>query len=329
MNHYELNENYLNRQMNKTKAYFDINDLKLQDIHGNCKDEFSITRRHLDNEKIKSIYESAFLFSLLYNFAKEIEPEQKKLLDKGQFKEASTDTQIDSIKEKVFEFLNRNDTQLKNEEKHNHDLWNSNDLNDLRAIFQQTKNDNQSLKSRILVLEQENKELKDKYEKLKNETQSLPDEKLTLEKENKRLVIVINEMEKELIQNRHDIELLIKEVKYLKNSLDVEKKQKQELLNEREQFEFKLRKYENEFLTLKSNLKLKYKTIFDNLKLKCESKLREKHKELKTVKEELVSEKETHLKTQSALKQLRMHFMGELFPDNSTSKLASNQIKVI
>jgi hypothetical protein len=320
--------------MNIKKAFFDINDLKLQDIQAPTNNKRSFTRTHLDDNELKSIYESAFLFSLLYNFAKENQPKPKEILDNSQFKEASTDTQIDLIKEKVFEFLNRNDIRTNSEEKynkyHNRDeLWNSDDLNDLRSIFYQTKDENQSLRSRILVMELENKELKEKYEQLKNDTRLLPDEKFTLEKENKRVTILIQEMEKELIHNAKDIDLLVKEGKYLKSNLDLEKKQNQVLLNKCEQFEFKLRKYENDLLTMKSELKLKYKTICDNFKLKCENKLKEKQKELKKVKEELTNEKETHLKTQSALKQLRMHFMGELFPDNSASKLTNNQIKVV
>lgn len=131
------------------EPFFRLEDLDLNEN----KNHHFIPGSHIEPERLTSIYQQAFIYDLLYKFAKEYLPDVKDSNKNKEVRNASipsekdqaTDTTIDNIKEKVIEYLfNKNikvevpDTNVQNE-KEASSIWNNDDLNILRKNTENIK----------------------------------------------------------------------------------------------------------------------------------------------------------------------------------------------
>lgn len=336
---------------NHTAEYhhFSIEDLTKKDINFDVNEKpVSFYKRSLEPDELKNIYQSVFIYNLLYDFAKEYLPEtqanqkldQQITIHNGT-KDTSTDTNVDKIKDKVIEFLFKNEKsdnliepEVKKNEVHNDEsigenIWNTDDINTLRRVFSEIKETNIKLKSKLISIEQENVQLKQKYEKLLDETKNLPNEKRELEANNERLYIRVVDLEREYNTFNSQLEDVDNENKRLKECLDNEKKLNQTISNEKLKLEFELRKFESELKSLKSDFNLKHTLIIEKIKFKYQSKIDKLEEKLKKLKIEFDEEKEAHEKTQNALKHLRSHFMAECLPvQQKPVKITDENIKI-
>lgn len=183
--------------MEYKQPYFKIEDLKLDDL----KLDVNIKPRGpIEPEKLKSIYTQAFIYDLLYKFAKEYLPHIDDLNSRKENEsEKATDTTVDSIKDKVIEYLlnlnEKKEEKLESEVSVNN-IWSTDDLNVLRKHFTSIKEENFLLKSKLVVNQEENIKLKEELNQLKVENNSIKGEKLSLEQFNERLYIRVQDLEK-------------------------------------------------------------------------------------------------------------------------------------
>ena len=148
------NKNAVGLKIHFQEPHFRLEDLNINDFKTEQYD--SSNRFNIEPERLTQIYQQAFIYDLLFKFAKEYLPdidEVKKRpapnncdassLEKNQ----STDTTIDKIKEKVLEYLfnDKNKASKEFEGQNGLDLietvsssdniWNTDDLNILRKNF--------------------------------------------------------------------------------------------------------------------------------------------------------------------------------------------------
>ena len=264
--------------------HFTLEDLKHEDL--NFMNEVlnkKLTvygKRSLEAEELKNLYQSAYIYQLLFDFAREHLPLLKgeEVVDQCEQKEV---TDCDKIKEKILEFLFKTEIvtekpvikelEIKQQDNIENQLWDTNDLNVLRKVFASIKENNIQLNSRSMVLERENNELKEKLEALRNETKNLPNEKRTLAAENERLYVRIRNLEQEYKTFDSQLAACENEKKMLKERLDSERKTNQTLLNEKSMIEFELRKCENDLNAVRNELKLKQTLLIEKVSLKYQS----------------------------------------------------------
>jgi hypothetical protein len=327
---------------NKQMHHYTLNDLKHEDL--NYENEVlnknlpSYFKRSLNVEELKNLYQSAYIFNLLFDFAREYLPPlrgEEPTEDEIKEKEATTDTSCDKIKEKILEFLFRNEKSFKVESNvpktvvSEEQLWDTDEINTLRKVFASIKETNIQLNSQMIVLERENKELREKLETLRVETQNLPTEKRNLSSENERLYIRLRDLQLEFKTFNSQMDFHEKEKNMLKERLDSERKINQTLSNEKTMIEFELRKCENGLNSLTNDFKLKQTLLIDKIKLKYENRIAKLEAKINKLKEQFETEKGEHLKTQNALKHLRSHFMSECLPvSKNPVKLDDDKIKL-
>ena len=331
--------------------HFTLDDLKHEDL--NFESEVlskrlpSYFKQSFDAEELKNLYQSAYIFNLLFDFAREYLPplrgEECVDTDKHQHKEATTDTSCDRIKEKILEFLFKNEKSFVVEESEavkiepvridtqsiEDQLWNTEEINTLRKVFASIKEKNINLNSRLIMLERDNNELREKLEILRTETKNLPTEKRALASENERLYIRLRDLELEHKTFNSQLDLIENDKKILKERLDYERKTNQTLSNEKTMIEFELRKCENVLNTTRNEFQSKQMLLIEKIKLKYKQRMAKLEAKIEKLKEELGVEKEEHLKTQNALKHLRSHFMSECLPlSKNPVKLDDDKIKL-
>jgi len=344
-----LNRNFVS---NYKEPHFNFEDLKLDDIkEDNYKDPY-YALRPIEPERLQSIYQQAFIYDLLYNFAKEFLPDvekSEKYKDKDDKtnkvnKNKTTDTTIDSIKDKVIEYLFKNHPRIdENEivlnpnkgkfEESGHvnanSIWGTNDLNVLRKTFAGIKDNNYLLKSRLTVIQSEYDELKDKYEKLKFESQPMSNDVKSLEKENQRLYIRIQDLE-----SRYEI--YCKELESAEKSLRANDEEKyelkksiQQLTSDKIKFEYENNKHIQKLASVKSELKLYYMAKIDGLKLKYTKEIEFLKKRFFELNEKYKNRKSQLEKSQKALDHLRSHFAVTYNSgEKNVDKISENQIKI-
>ena len=124
---------------NEVKPHFQFEDLDVIDIKD---DQIFTPSRFIEPEKLTQIYTQAFIYDLLYKFAKEYLPDVEQVKDKSNEVEENkaTDTTIDKVKEKVIEYLLNKDINSKAEKdienvNSNVNIWNTDDICILRKNF--------------------------------------------------------------------------------------------------------------------------------------------------------------------------------------------------
>ena len=103
-------------KLNLIEPHFKFEDLSINDLkEDNYVDPYYKLRRPIEPERLKLIYQQAFIYDLLYTFAKEhlsdvqdVQKNKNKTLEN----EKTTDTTIDSLKEKVLEYLFKNQNKM-------------------------------------------------------------------------------------------------------------------------------------------------------------------------------------------------------------------------
>ncbi len=183
---------------------FNFEDLKVEDL----KEQECALRKPIEREKLQAIYTHAYIYDLLYKFAKDHLPDIENVnsvQNKNTIEnEKSTDTTVDMIKDKVINYLLNLDDKKEEknvpirseEETEKTNIWTTSDLNVLRRNFSSIKEKNISLNSRLMVLQEENIRLKDSIEILRLENKKFKNEKLTLEQENERIYIRVQDLER-------------------------------------------------------------------------------------------------------------------------------------
>ena len=183
--------------MELKEPYFKIEDLKLDDLK---KDSILKLRGPIEPERLQSIYTQAFIYDLLYKFAKEYLPHVDDCNKKIEIpNEKATDTTVDSLKDRVIEYLlNLNEKKEDKVETYSNvnNIWNTDDLNILRRHFTSIKEENFLLNSKLMVIQEENIKLKESLKQLSMENKTIKDEKLSLEQLNERLYIRVQDLEK-------------------------------------------------------------------------------------------------------------------------------------
>ena len=169
--------------MNFKNPIFTFEDLNINDTSP------VLSRRPIETEKLKNIYQQAYIYDLLYSFAKEHLPHIENIKDKNIQNEKSTDTTVDSIKEKVIEYLFNLNVVKKEETKPETEntngitnIWNTDELNILRRNFASIKETNARLNSMVKVFQEENIKYKETIDTFYLENQKFKDEKFSLEK---------------------------------------------------------------------------------------------------------------------------------------------------
>lgn len=182
------------------EPFFNIEDLKIDDLK---EFEYVKLRTPIEPERLKAIYTQAFIYDLLYKFAKEHLPHIEDVNEKKQTEnvdDKSTDTTVDSIKEKVIEYiLNIKDKKEPAKKEVNEisvNIWDTDDLNILRRNFSSIKERSYQLNSKLFVTQEENTKLKDSIERLTIENKTYKSEKLSLEQHNERLYIRVQDLER-------------------------------------------------------------------------------------------------------------------------------------
>jgi len=118
---------------NVEKPHFYFEDLKAADFKETPYfDPYHRLRHPVEPERLKLIYQQAFIYDLLYSFAKEYLPDVKNLHENDTVQDSNnkqTDTRIDLIKEKVLEYLFKNEV-VKSDEFKTAEMNLGNDSND-------------------------------------------------------------------------------------------------------------------------------------------------------------------------------------------------------
>ena len=356
-----------NTNKNTSKKYvephFNFEDLHINDIReDNYKDPYYGLRRPIEPERLQSIYQQAFIYDLLYNFAKEFLPEIEHVGQKAKEKNdtissssktahKTTDTTIDTIKDKVLEYLFKNHPRVDENElgltdpkihKEKHDdpktgssIWDTNDMNVLRKTFQGVKENNHALKSRLTVIQDEYNELKAKHEHLKLETQAMPNAIKTLEKENERLYIRMQDLESGYAIYSRDLQNADKLIKSHQEEKYELNKSIQQLTSDKFKLEYEVNKLQQKLASIKSEFKLYYLSKVDSLKLKYAKEIEFLKKRFFELNEKYKSKKSQLEKNQKALDHLRSHFATTYTSSNAnalsekvTDKIGDNQIKI-
>lgn len=332
---------------NVEKPHFYFEDLKAADFKQTPYfDPYHRLRHPVEPERLKLIYQQAFIYDLLYKFAKEYLPDVKDLHKSDTVHDGNksnndkqTDTTIDSIKEKVLEYLFKNQVveneEIKTDSKHDNEsnetenIWTIDDLNVLRKTFANIKEQNMNLKSRMAAYENENKELKDKFERLQIETQTMPQQINAFEKENERLYIRIKDLESryEIYMNEfQEIDKLIKDMSEEKVNL---KSENQQLSSEKLKLEYEIKKLEQKLSNIKSEIKLFYAAKAEKYKLHYLKEIQKLKRHLDEMTSNYESERSKNEKNSRALEHLRSHFMTSCVIKHETSdKIDENNITI-
>ena len=346
-----LNRNLVSNTKYK-EPHFNFEDLKLEDIREDNYKEPFYKLRTIEPERLQSIYQQAFIYDLLYNFAKEFLPDIEK---SGTAKEKdekvnrmnknkTTDTTIDSIKDKVLEYLFKNHPRISENEivlntnkgkfdesghVNSSSIWNTNDLNVLRKTFAGIKDNNYLLKSRLTVLQNEHDELKEKYDQLKFESQPISNDVKSLEKENQRLYIRIQDLESRYEIYCKELENAEKTVRVSEEEKYELKKSIQQLTSEKIKAEYENNKHLQKLASVKSELKLYYMAKIDSLKLKYTKEIEFLKKRFFELNEKYKNRKGQLEKNQKALDHLRSHFaVSYNNSEKNYEKISENQIKI-
>ena len=202
----------LNRKMKFGEPFFKFDDLKIEEL----KEQECVLRKPIEFEKLQAIYTHAYIYDLLYKFAKDHLPDvedvnknnnkNKKIIENENENEneKATDTTVDLIKDKVINYLLNLDEKKEqesvplksDEENEKTNIWTTSDLNVLRCNFSSIKEKNISLNSRLIVLQEENIRLKDSVQALTIENKRFNGETLTLEQANERMYIRVQDLER-------------------------------------------------------------------------------------------------------------------------------------
>jgi hypothetical protein len=327
------------------EPHFKFNELKAEDLRDddpNWKDPWSRLRRPLDPKKLQQIYQQAYIYDLLYRFAQENLPKKAEDISQSSLNKA-TDTKIDSIKDKVLDYLFKNDFKVDVDEKKaievevrtdgsksEDNLWDTEDLVILRKEFKRVKEENFALKTRLAIANEEIKTLYEKYEKSIIETKSLPDEVRSLEKANQRMYVRIQEVEKSYKANLDEMFELDKACKQAREEAAQGRKKCQGLLNEKSRLEYELQKYEFGASKIKRELRLEFKEKLEAQRLKMLKEINSFAKQNSVVSRELQDEKTEHERCKKALEQLRIHFMSvSLSQSNLNDRIDDSKLQMI
>ncbi len=302
-----------------SEPHFRLEDLDLKDSKYSS---YSYANRHIEPEQLSAIYQQAFIYNLLYNFAKEHLPDVDEI-NKRQSpttttprneKDQATDTTIDKIKEKVIEYLFEKSSVVdenlnKTREQLADEIWNTDDLAVLRKSFALIKENNIILRSQLVVFEEENKRLKERLAAVEITSRNALNEKLSLEQENERMYIRIQDLESryqvfhnDLVKSDHDKQTSLEEILKLKY-------QKQELELNISRLEFVLNNFEDKFKSQRVENNIQLEGVADSLKAKHNREIHALEEKYAELEEKYNDKKLNSLRTQKALEQLRTHFM--------------------
>lgn len=291
--------------MSTVNPCFWFEDLKSEDFKP--QDDVRVGFQ-IEPERLKEIYEQAFIYDLLYRFAKEFD------LDGDQNpNEKSTDTRIDLVKDRVVQFLAKKKQQTEKTnlviETSQLPIWNQEELSILRKNLSKVKEESYGLKSQLAVANQELFTWKSKYEKLFEETKSLPEEKRSIEKVNERLYIRLMEVEKNYQLNYAESKSL--EDAYNQTRLESQeaRKQAQDLINKNAKLEYELRKCKQDLESIETSMNIKFREVLDSQRQEILAEMGSLAKKNESLVRDLDLERQEHQRTKKALEQLRTHFM--------------------
>jgi hypothetical protein len=334
------------------EPYFNFADLKIDDLKESeiltkyYKDPYYHLRRPIEPERLKNIYQNAFIYDLLYSFAKEYfkaTNNQTKEINKHK----STDTTVDIIRQKVLNYLFKNGVEEAKIEKNPtlfeklsddkiESIWSTEELNTLRKHFSAIKDENVTLRSKLAVLNEKSKLLEEKYERLANETRHMPDELISLEKDNQRLFIRLQEVEKSYATNFNELKNMDNLVNQFKDEIKSMKLMNQCILNQNAKIDYELKKSEEKIKTIKNELRMKFNEKLEEIKLNNFKEVSLLTRKMNNFKKQYKNEIETHDRTKKALEQLRTHFMSsnlynmeKLKINQNPSIIQSDQIQII
>ncbi len=327
---------------NVDKPHFYFEDIKASDFkEAPYFDPYYRLRHPVEPERIKQIYQQAFIYDLLYKFAKEYLPDVQDFHKNDETKknnDKQTDTTIDSIKDKVLEYLFKNQLdESKNcktifqhgpELNDTENIWTEADISILRKTFANIKEQNMSLKSRMAAYENENKELKDKLERLQIETHTMPQQINAFEKENERLYIRIKDLETRYEMYMNEFQEIDKLIKGMNEERVELKSQNQQLSNEKLKLEYEIKKLEQKLSTIKSEIKLFYGAKAEKYKLHYLKEIQRLKRHLDEMTSNYEEERSKNDKNSKALEHLRSHFMTScVIKHENTDKIDEKNIK--
>ena len=305
-----------------TEPHFRFEDLTANDFKENIyEDPYFRLRRPIEPERLKQIYQQAFIYDLLYGFARENFEPPSKIQDNNK----ATDTKSDNIRQKILDYLFKAELEADQQSKKvsikensellvkvEDNLWDTNDLNTLRKSFSRIKEENFGLKTRLAIGEEELKKLREKHQLLVNETQTLPDQVRSLEKVNQRLYVRIQELEKSYKQNLDEAAYLDALRKEMRNELIASRKKVQELLNENSRNDYIAKKFDQQVSAIRNEAKADSREAVEKQRLANAKQISAMFRKNDELVKELQKEKAEHEKTRRALEHLRLHFMNSV-----------------
>jgi hypothetical protein len=316
-----------NKENNNRLHHLTLDDIEINDIKPN-ENRRGHRRRNLDPDQLKSIYESAYIFTLLYGYAKESD---RQAGQSAPVRDAQTDTNTDKIKEKVLDFLSKQANEKSSQQPHDvtmENIWNVDELDVLRNHFDAVKQDSIIVKSKLLVVEKENQDLRKENQSLISNLNSVNKEKHEVQLTNDRLSIRIEQIERELTSKFKENEILRANAKLGQEKLLADRKQIQTLTETNYKLDFQGNQYANKLEAIRTELKCDFDLLLDKLNFEHGKQIRDLAATIKDLKHQLELEKNKNNKTETALKHLRSHFLADNPNTCNSHKLNDKSIKL-
>lgn len=225
-----------------------------------------------------------------------------------------TSTRVDSIKEKVIEYLFS--SRIKEEKQTNqisdsliNNIWTSEDLALLRSYLKRSQEENASLKSKLDTSQEELIRLRSLLEKTEYELKKSPKSSIELlENENKRLYYRIQELEMRYSSFTEDLSQTDKVITQMKRENDDLKSKNNLLSNEKNHLEYKFNKCILKLKLIKFEFNAEMESKCESIRITYSKEIEKLVKDLNEFKEKFRKEKNQHERCKKALENLRNHF---------------------
>lgn len=242
----------------------------------------------------------------------------------------STSTRIDSIRDKVIEYLLSYQPNTSKEEKSsqqkppqpsNNIIWNNDDFLVFRGYLKDQKEENMLLKSQLRAKQDELIELRDRLENVECELKKSPKSLVeSLEKQNQRLYMRIGELETQYSTYLKEMavsEKAIDEIKQENNNLMLKIN---DLKTEKHKLEYKFNKCQLKLRLVGSEIATKMEQEKESIRIKHAREVKELTESQNDLRRKLEHEINEHQKCKKALENLTNHFIcSSKFEERLTS----------
>lgn len=210
-------------------------------------------------------------------------------------------------------------------------IWTGEELALLRRNWQQSKEENMSLKSRLQSAQDELAELRERLARAEHEIKQCPTDAVrSLEQENERLYIRVQELESRYASYAHEFTAADKAVDEARKETGQTKAKLNALVTDKSRLEYELNKCRLKLKLATSECTLKMEEQNEKIRIEYSQQINALKRSLTELQEKYSQEVNEHSKCKKALENLRTHFMSaeleKIRPD--TSKLDQSKIRL-